>query len=169
MYTVGVAGLGFSSVAGTLMENFWASISAAQQELALGVGPPAPSCERLFMSFWVNYTHSQNTRHHISTREPKEDLQEQSRAFIKACTVLCWSSLHCWGNKSHLKVSGKLEWITWKTSAIRSTLKPQRHEVYMTIIKLQDGRAGFLCVRLPASVEGFNKFKEKKRRKRRIL
>ena len=148
------------------MENFWASMSAAQQEMALGAGPPAPSCERLFMSFWVNYTHGQNTRRHISTREPKEDLQELRGTFINACTVLCWPCLHCWGNKSHLKVSGKLERITRGTSAIRSTLKARRHEVYMTIIKLQHGRAGLLCVRLPASVESFNKFKEKEKTRR---
>lgn len=49
---------------------------------------------------------------------------------MKACTVFRW-------NKSHLKVTGELLGSTRGTSAIRSLLKMEWHEVYTTINKLQ--------------------------------
>ena len=54
---------------------------------------------------------------------------------MKACTVFRW-------NKSHLKVTGELLGSTRGTSAIRSLLKMEWHEVYATINKLQSW--GFL-------------------------
>lgn len=68
----------------------------------------APCCERLFMSSWVNYTQSPNIRHHVSTREQEEDLQDSSQAFMKASTVSRWPAFLCRGNKSHLKVTGRV-------------------------------------------------------------
>lgn len=54
----------------------------------------APRCERLFMSSRVNYTQCRNTRHHVSTRELEEDLQEHSQAFMKACSVFYWPAFN---------------------------------------------------------------------------
>lgn len=103
MYTVGVAGLGFSGIAG-MQTCEWKTSGVGSQ-------PPnrswhkqwarrAPHCERLFMSSRVNYTQRPNIRHHVSTRDPKEDLQEQSQAFMKASTVFHWPAFQCRGTKA---------------------------------------------------------------------
>lgn len=69
----------------------------------------APCCERLFMSSWVNYTQGPNIRHHVPTREQKEDLQEPSQAFMKASTVSRWPCLPLPGEQKPLKS----HWASW--------------------------------------------------------
>lgn len=77
--------------------------------------------------------------------------RSRARAFMKACTVFRW-------NKSHLKVTGELLGSTRGTSAIRSLLKMEWHEVYATINKLQSWGFCFFffrCVRVCWRVVAF--------------
>lgn len=82
---------------------------------------------------------------------------------MKACTVFRW-------NKSHLKVTGELLGSTRGTSAIRSLLKMEWHEVYATINKLQSWVFVFFSSDVYVFVGVWSRFNRgRSQRKLRIL
>lgn len=89
--------------------------------------------------------------------------RSRARAFMKACTVFRW-------NKSHLKVTGELLGSTRGTSAIRSLLKMEWHEVYATINKLQSWVFVFFSSDVYVFVGVWSRFNRgRSQRKLRIL
>lgn len=145
--TVGVAGLGFWSIAGMLMENIWARVSAAQQELAWAASPP---CTPLWTPFlWHPELITPRART-LGTMFPPESWRRtcRSRASLLWKPALSSTGLpSLTANKSHLKVTGELVWTALGTSAMRSPLNVEWHEVYATINNPECGRAAFqMCV-----------------------
>lgn len=125
------------------------------------------------MSSRVNYALGTDVRQRVSNEKAKEDLQEQSQAFMNAALSLTGLPSTRWRNKSHLKVTVELARSASGTSAVSSVLKQSGVRFTWPSIDCGVEESSFRCVLacggLPAS-EKIERLSEKMwTRKREII